>query len=37
MSGSVEWIADPADLKQVQRMFAGKFPQVHKYLGLAME
>ncbi len=32
MTGSVEWISDPAELKQVQQMFAGKFPQVHKYM-----
>ncbi len=32
LTGSVEWIADPAELKQVQQMFAQKFPQVHKYL-----
>jgi general stress protein 26 len=32
LTGSVEWIADPAELKQVQQMYAQKFPQVHKYL-----
>jgi len=32
LTGSVEWITDPAELKQVQQMFAQKFPQVHKYL-----
>ena len=32
LSGTVEWIKDPADLKRVQQMFAGKFPQVHKVL-----
>lgn len=30
--GTVEWIKDEADLKQVQKMFGDKFPQVHKYL-----
>jgi general stress protein 26 len=32
LAGSVEWIADQTELKQVQQMFAQKFPQVHKYL-----
>ncbi|MDM7999812.1 MAG: pyridoxamine 5'-phosphate oxidase family protein [Dehalococcoidia bacterium] len=32
LTGSVEWITDQAELKQVQQMFAQKFPQVHKYL-----
>jgi pyridoxine/pyridoxamine 5'-phosphate oxidase len=32
LTGSVEWITDPAGLKEVQQMFAQKFPQVHKYL-----
>ena len=32
LTGSVEWITDPVELKQVQQMFAQKFPQVHKYL-----
>ena len=32
LTGSVEWITDPAELKQVQQMFAQKYPQVHKYL-----
>jgi general stress protein 26 len=30
--GSVEWIKDEAELKKAQKMFAEKFPQVHKYL-----
>ena len=32
LTGSVEWITDPTELKQIQQMFAQKFPQVHKYL-----
>jgi general stress protein 26 len=32
LAGSVEWITDQTELKQVQQMFAQKFPQVHKYL-----
>ena len=32
LTGSVEWITDQTELKQVQQMFAQKFPQVHKYL-----
>lgn len=32
LSGSVEWIKDPMDLKRVQTMFGEKFPQVHKIL-----
>jgi general stress protein 26 len=32
LTGSVEWITDPAGMKEVQQMFAQKFPQVHKYL-----
>jgi general stress protein 26 len=32
LAGTVEWIADEAELSQVQRMFADKFPQVNKYL-----
>jgi general stress protein 26 len=32
LTGSVEWITDQTELKQVQQMFAHKFPQVHKYL-----
>ena len=32
LTGSVEWITDHTELKQVQQMFAHKFPQVHKYL-----
>ncbi|MBN2098318.1 MAG: pyridoxamine 5'-phosphate oxidase family protein [Dehalococcoidia bacterium] len=32
LAGSVEWITDQIELKQVQQMFAQKFPQVHKYL-----
>jgi len=32
LTGSVEWITDQTELKQIQQMFAHKFPQVHKYL-----
>ncbi len=32
VTGDVEWITDPQELKQVQQMLAGKFPQVHKHL-----
>jgi general stress protein 26 len=32
LTGSVEWITDPAGMKEVQQIFAQKFPQVHKYL-----
>jgi general stress protein 26 len=32
LTGGVEWITDPAELRQVQQMFAQKFPQVAKYL-----
>jgi general stress protein 26 len=32
LTGSVEWITDQTELKQVQQMFARKFPQVQKYL-----
>jgi general stress protein 26 len=32
LTGSVEWITAPAELRQVQQMFAQKFPQVAKYL-----
>ena len=32
LTGTAEWIADPAELHQVQQMFARKFPQVHKYM-----
>jgi len=32
LTGSVEWITDQTELKQIQQMFAQKFPQVHKYL-----
>jgi general stress protein 26 len=32
LTGSVEWITDQTELKQVQQMFAQKFHQVHKYL-----
>lgn len=33
LSGTVEWVKDEAELKKAQKMFADKFPQVHKYLG----
>ena len=33
LSGTVEWIKDETELKKTQKMFADKFPQVHKYLG----
>ena len=33
LSGCVEWIKDETALKKVRRMFANKFPQVHKYSG----
>jgi general stress protein 26 len=32
LTGSVEWITDQTELKRVQKMYADKFPQVHKYL-----
>ena len=32
LSGTVEWIKDATDLKRVQKMYADKFPQVHKFL-----
>ncbi len=33
LSGTVEWIKGEMELKKAQKMFADKFPQVHKYLG----
>ena len=30
--GTVEWIKDESELKQAQKMFGDKFPQVHKSL-----
>jgi nitroimidazol reductase NimA-like FMN-containing flavoprotein (pyridoxamine 5'-phosphate oxidase superfamily) len=30
--GMVEWIKDESELKQAQKMFGDKFPQVQKYL-----
>lgn len=33
LSGTAEWIKDEAGLKKAQKLFADKFPQVHKYLG----
>lgn len=33
LTGRVEWIQDETQLKKAQKMFAEKFPQVHKYLG----
>jgi len=32
LTGAVEWIHNETELKKVQKMFAEKFPQVHKYL-----
>ncbi len=32
LSGTVEWITDESQLKKAQKLFAEKFPQVHKYL-----
>lgn len=32
LAGDVDWIADQEELGRVQKMFAARFPQVHKYL-----
>lgn len=32
LTGTAEWITDPAELAQVQQMFIRKFPQMNKYL-----
>jgi general stress protein 26 len=32
LAGTVEWLPLGAELAKVQKMFAQKFPQVHKYL-----